>query len=259
MKRIFAFAYGIASYGVFFATLLYAIGFLGNFGVPKSIDSGPEGSTVIALAIDGGLLALFALQHSIMARPWFKRGWTRFVPEPVERSTYVLFSSAALLLMFWQWRPIGGVIWDVGDGIARTIMFGLYAIGLLIVLLSTFLIDHFDLFGLRQVYLYLAGRKYTHLEFRTPFFYRYVRHPLYFGWLLTFWAAPVMTVAHLFFAVMTTAYILVAIRFEEADLVTAHGEKYQRYRRQVPMIVPALGAKATSGDAEAPGQIAATN
>src|SRR5262249_53696090 len=149
---------------------------------------------------------------------WFKRMWTRIIPEPAERSTYVLFSSAALFLVFWQWRPIGGVIWQL-DGAAATIVLGLYAIGLLIVLLSTFMINHFDLFGLRQVYLYLLGREYTPLEFRTPFFYKYVRHPLYIGWILTFWAAPVMTAAHLLFAVMTTAYILVAIRFEEADLV----------------------------------------
>ena len=240
MRRMLAFAYGVASYGAFFGTFLYAIGFLGNFGVPKSIDSGPEGSVAAALAIDGALLTLFALQHSIMARPWFKRAWTRFVPEPVERSTYVLFSSAAMLLMFWLWQPIGGVVWDVGNGMARTIVFAIYAIGLLLVLLSTFLINHFDLFGLRQVWLHLMGRPYTHLEFRTPFFYRFVRHPLYVGWLLTFWAAPVMTAAHLFFAVMTTAYILVAIRFEEADLVSVHGEKYRKYRNEVPMIVPAL-------------------
>jgi protein-S-isoprenylcysteine O-methyltransferase Ste14 len=244
MKRIVAFVYGVASYGVFFASFLYAIGFLGNFGVPKSIDSGPEGSMALALTIDGALLALFALQHSIMARPWFKRAWTAIVPEEVERSTYVLFSSLALLLVFWQWQPIGGVIWRVDGGIAETIILGSYTTGLLIVLLSTFLINHFDLLGLRQVYLYLMGRKYTHLEFRTPFFYRYVRHPLYVGWLLTFWSAPVMTVAHLFFAVMTTVYILVAIRFEEADLMTVHGEKYRRYREQVPMIVPALSVKA---------------
>jgi len=257
MKRIFAFAYGIACYGAFFATLLYAIGFMGNFGVPKSIDSSPDGSVWMALAIDGVLLAVFALQHSIMARPWFKRAWTRIVPEPVERSTYVLLSSLALALMFWQWRAIGGVIWDMGNGPAQTIMYGVYAAGLAIVLLSTFLINHFDLFGLRQVYLYLAGREYTHLEFRTPFFYRYVRHPLYVGWLLTFWAAPVMTVAHLFFAVMTTAYILVAIRFEEADLVAAYGEKYRRYRQQVPMIVPALTGKAAAESADAPERMAA--
>jgi len=259
MKRIVAFVYGIVCYGAFVAAFLYAVGLLGNFGVPKSIDSGPEGSIASALAIDGALLALFALQHSIMARPWFKRAWTRFVAEPVERSTYVLFSSLALLLVFWQWQPIGGVIWKIDGGIAETVILGLYAAGLLIVLLSTFLINHFDLFGLRQVYLYLTGRGYTHLEFRTPFFYRYVRHPLYFGWLLTFWSAPVMTVAHLFFAVMTTAYILVAIRFEEADLITAHGEKYTRYRQQVPMIVPALGVSATPGKPEARERTATAN
>jgi protein-S-isoprenylcysteine O-methyltransferase Ste14 len=193
-----------------------------------------------------------------MARPWFKRAWTRFVPEPVERSTYVLLSSAALLLMFWQWRAIGGIIWDIGSGAAQMILFGVYAVGLLVVLLSTFLINHFDLFGLRQVSLYLVGRSYTHLEFRTPFFYKYVRHPLYVGWLLTFWAAPVMTAAHLFFAVMTTAYIFVAIRFEEADLMTAHGEKYRRYRKDVPMIVPALTAKADAERVEPSARMAAT-
>ncbi len=256
MKRMFVFVYGVVCYGAFFGTLLYAIGFIGNFGVPKSIDSGPQGSTAAALLIDGALLALFALQHSIMARPWFKRAWNRIVPEPAERSTYVLFSSAALLFMFWKWQPIGGVIWNLSGGIGQTIMLGLYAAGLLIVLLATFMINHFDLFGLRQVTLYLMGRQYTHLEFRTPFFYRYVRHPLYVGWLLAFWAAPVMTVAHLFFAVMTTAYILVAIRFEEADLVTAHGEKYRRYRKQVPMIVPALSVKMTA-ETKAPEKVAA--
>jgi protein-S-isoprenylcysteine O-methyltransferase Ste14 len=219
---------------------LYAIGFLGNFAVPKSIDSGPEGPVVAAVAIDAALLAAFALQHSIMARPWFKRMWTRIVPEPAERSTYVLFSSLALLLMFWQWRPIGGVVWSLDGEIAETVMLSLYATGLLIVLLSTFLINHFDLFGLRQVWLYMTRRPYTQLEFRIPLLYRYVRHPLYVGWLLTFWAAPVMTSAHLFFAVMTTAYILVAIRFEEADLVTLHGDKYQQYRKEVPMLIPAV-------------------
>lgn len=259
MKRIIAFAYGIVCYAVFLAALLYTIGFLGNFAVPKSIDSGAEGSTIAALAIDGALLALFALQHSIMARPWFKRAWTRIVPEPVERSTYVLFSSAALLLLFWQWRPIGGILWSVDGGIAQTIMFASYIAGLSIVLLSTFLINHFDLFGLRQVYLYLVGRQYTQLEFRTPFFYRFVRHPLYIGWLLTFWSASVMTVTHLFFAVMTTAYIFVAIRFEEADLISVHGEKYKQYRKQVPMIVPALGANATPGMRGAPDKTAAVS
>src|SRR5262245_64952531 len=187
MKRIAAFTYGVICYAMFFATFLYAIGFLGNFAVPKSIDSGPEGSLAGALVIAAALLALFALQHSIMARPAFKRAWTAIVPEPVERSTYVLFSSLALMFLFWKWQPIGGVLWDAGDGVMRTIVLGVYAIGLVVVLVSTFLINHFDLFGLRQVWLYLIGRSYTHLEFRTPFFYRYVRHPLYVGWFLTFW------------------------------------------------------------------------
>ena len=251
MKKIAACVYGVACYGVFMATLLYAIGFLGNFGVPKSIDSGPVEPAGIALAIDGGLLALFALQHSIMARTWFKRAWTRVIPPVVERSTYVLFSSVALLVLFWQWRPLGGVIWDVSGTPMETVMLACFAAGLLIVLVSTFLINHFDLFGLRQVYLYLLGREYTHLEFRTPFFYRYVRHPLYVGWLLSFWGAPVMTAAHLFFAVMTTAYILIAIRFEEADLVKIHGSKYRRYRAAVPMIVPSLRSSETEEEKEA--------
>jgi len=239
MKRMGMFVYGVACYGVFFATLLYAIGFLGNIGVPKSIDSGPEDSILRALAIDAGLLAVFALQHSIMARRWFKQMWTRWVPEPAERSTYVLFSSLALLLMFAEWRPIGLVVWDAGSGPLGWMLTGGFAAGLAIVLLSTFLINHFDLFGLRQVWLYLRGREYTHLPFRTPFFYRYVRHPLYVGWLLTFWCAPVMTVAHLFFALMTTAYILIAIRFEESDLVAQHGRAYLKYRERVPMLIPA--------------------
>ncbi len=246
MKRILVFVYGIACYAVFFATLLYAIGFLGNFGVPKSIDSGRQGSAVAAVAINGLLLAVFALQHSIMARPWFKKAWTRIVPEPAERSTYVLFSSLALALMFWLWQPMGGLVWNIENEAGRALTLGGYASGLLIVLVSTFMINHFDLFGLRQVYLYLMRRPYTHLEFKTPFFYKYVRHPLYVGWLLTFWAAPTMTVAHLFFAVMTTAYILVAIRFEEKDLVALHGERYRRYREQVPMLIPAIGMEEKS-------------
>jgi protein-S-isoprenylcysteine O-methyltransferase Ste14 len=242
LKRISIFVYGIACYAVFFATFLYAVGFLGNFVVPKSIDSGLEGSVWEALAIDGTLLAVFALQHSIMARSWFKRAWTQIVPEAAERSTYVLLSSLALALMFWQWRPIGGVIWDAGLGPLGMAILGLYAMGWALVLLATTLINHFDLFGLRQVYLYLVGKEYTHLEFRVPFLYKVVRHPLYVGWLMVFWSAPVMTSARLFFAVMTTAYILVAIRFEEADLVKLHGKKYEQYRREVPMLVPGLGS-----------------
>jgi protein-S-isoprenylcysteine O-methyltransferase Ste14 len=258
MKRMVAVAYGAVCYGAFLGTFLYAIGFLGNVGVPKSIDSGPEGSVLTALGIDAGLLALFALQHSIMARPWFKRAWTRIVPEPVERSTYVLFSSLALLFMFWQWQPIGGVVWRI-DGIAATVIFAFYALGLVIVLLSTFLINHFDLFGLRQVYLYATGRPYTQLAFRTPFFYRYVRHPLYVGWLLTFWSAPVMTAAHLFFAGMTTAYILSAVQFEEADLIALHGDKYRQYKNDVPMMVPAMNRTASQGRETESGKMAILN
>src|SRR6185295_20260473 len=176
MKRVLAFIYGIASYGVFFATLLYAIGFIGNFGVPKSIDSGPEGSTAMALAIDAALLALFALQHSLMARQWFKRAWTRIVPEPVERSSYVLFSSLALLLLFWQWRPLGGVVWSVDNRAGLWTIYGLYFFGWVLLLICTFLIDHFDLFGLRQVWNHLLGRKQSQINFKTPWLYRQVRH-----------------------------------------------------------------------------------
>ena len=239
MKRFAVFVYGVACYAAFFGTFLYAIGFLGNFGVPKSIDSGPAGPVGPAIAIDGALLALFAVQHSVMARPWFKRAWTRLVPEPAERSTYVLASSAALVLLFWQWRPIEGDVWNLDGGAAAAVTV-IYGFGLLLVLFSTFLINHFDLFGLRQVWLYLQGLPYTNLRFRTPMLYRFVRHPLYVGWLLTFWAATEMSAARLFFAVMTTAYIFVAIRFEEADLITLHGDPYRQYRAQTPMIVPSL-------------------
>jgi methanethiol S-methyltransferase len=239
MKRTGVFLYGAVCYAVFFATFLYGIGFIGNVAVPKTIDSGRTGSLMQALLVNAGLLSVFALQHSIMARQWFKRMWTRIIPEAAERSTYVLASSVALIAMFAFWQPIGGRVWQVDSATGQATVYALYAAGWAIVLLSTFMINHFDLFGLRQVWLYFRGREYTHLPFKTPFFYRYVRHPLYFGWLLVFWAAPVMTAAHLFFAVVTTAYILVAIQFEERDLVAMHGEKYRRYREQVPMIVPA--------------------
>jgi methanethiol S-methyltransferase len=241
-SRITAFLYGVVCYLVFFATFLYAIGFIGNFAVPKSIDSGPQSPLTQALVINLALLGLFALQHSVMARPWFKAAWTRIVPVPAERSTYVLFSSVALILMFWKWQPMGGVIWNVDSTFLRFALDALFAAGWLTVLVATFLINHFDLFGLRQVWLYLRERPYTQLAFRTPGPYRFVRHPLYVGWLLVFWSAPVMTSAHLFFAIVTTAYILVAIQFEERDLVRSHGE-YAEYRRRVPMILPIGSSK----------------
>jgi protein-S-isoprenylcysteine O-methyltransferase Ste14 len=240
INRISIFAYGAASYALFLATFLYALGFVGGFGVPHTIDGPLEGSIAAALAVDLGLLGLFAVQHSVMARRAFKRWLTRVVPEAAERSTYVLASSAALLLLFWQWRPIGGVVWTVESPLLRAAAYGVFAAGWATVLVCTFLINHFDLFGLRQSWLALLGRPYTPLLFTMPGPYRAVRHPLYVGWLLAFWATPTMTVTHLLFAVMTSAYILIAIRLEERDLVAAHGEAYAAYRRRVPMLIPRL-------------------
>jgi len=245
-KRIATFVYGVLCYLIFFGTFLYAAGFIGNLIVPKSIDSGQPGPRSEALLINAGLLALFAFQHSLMARPWFKRVWTRVIPEPVERSTYVLFSSLALLVLFWQWRPMGGVVWNVEEQTLRVVMHGLCVMGWLIVLFSTFLINHFDLFGLRQVYLYLLGKTYTPLVFGTPVLYRHVRHPLYLGWLFAFWATPTMTVTHLVFAIATTLYILMAIQFEEKDLIHHHGDEYRRYQKRVPMILPLRLGRATA-------------
>jgi len=242
LSRITAFLYGVVSYLAFFATFLYAIGFLGNYVVPKSIDSGRQAPFLYALAINTALLALFALQHSVMARPWFKAAWTRIVPSSVERSTYVLFSSLALLLLFWKWEPMGGTIWNVTNPYVQISLNALYGLGVMIILVATFLINHFDLFGLRQVWLNLRGIPYTNLSFSTPGMYRMVRHPLYVGWLLMFWAAQVMTVAHLVFTLGTTAYIFIAIQFEERDLIRSHKE-YAEYRRQVPMILPIIPSK----------------
>jgi len=245
IERWMVFLFGSASYALFLAVFLYAIGFVGGFGVPTTIDGPSTDVMGTPLMIDALLLAVFALQHSLMARPRFKAIVTRFVPTAAERSLYVLASNAAMILLFWQWRPIGGVVWDVASPAGRGALYALGALGWATVLVTTFLIDHFDLFGMRQVWLHLRGRPYTRLAFTTPGPYRHVRHPLYVGWLLAFWAAPTMTVAHLFFALMTTAYILVAIRFEERDLAAAHGPAYVEYRRRVPMLLPRLRASRT--------------
>jgi protein-S-isoprenylcysteine O-methyltransferase Ste14 len=239
-KRLLFFTYGVICYLVFFSTFLYAIAFIGGFGVPTTLDGPASGPLAAALAINAGLLTLFAVQHSVMARPWFKRWWTRIVPKPIERSTYVLFSSLALILLFWQWRPMGGEIWSVEHPAGVLVLRALFAFGFGLVLVSTFLIDHFDLFGLRQVWLYLVGQPYTARAFATPGPYRMVRHPLYVGWFFAFWMTPVMTIAHLVFAVATAAYILLAIQFEEHDLVQEHGAAYERYRDSVPMLIPSL-------------------
>jgi methanethiol S-methyltransferase len=237
-RRLLVLGYGVGAYALFLGTFLYAVGFIGGFLTPTQLDGPREGSLAGAVAADLGLLALFAVQHSGMARPRFKRWLTRFVPHAAERATYVLLSNVALLLMFVLWRPLGGVVWET-EGVTRAAVYAVFAAGWLIVLATTFLIDHFDLFGLRQAVLYARGREYTPPRFVTPAPYRWVRHPLYVGWLTVFWAAPTMTAAHLLFAVVTTAYILAAVKLEERDLVAAHPE-YEAYRRRVPMLVPRL-------------------
>ena len=237
VRRLLILMYGILCYALSLATFLYAVGFIGDFLTPTRLDGPAQGSLAAALAIDGGLLALFALQHSGMARPRFKRWLTRFVPEAAERSTYVLLSSAALFVLFWQWQPLGGDVWEVQGEAGRTAVFAVYAAGWLTVLVTTFLINHFDLFGLRQVWLAFRGGPYMPPRFATPGPYRVVRHPLYIGWLTVFWAAPTMTAAHLLFAVGMAAYILAAIRWEERDLIAAHPE-YAAYHRRVPMLLP---------------------
>ena len=249
MKRTLVFTYGLVNYIVFLATFLYLAGFVGNLLVPRAIDSPAKRSLWTAALINTLLIAVFGVQHSVMARPTFKKWWTQFVPEPIERSTYVLFSNAALILLFWQWRPMGGIVWDVANPLGRIVLYGLFAFGWLTVLVTTFLIDHFDLFGLRQVWFYLRGKKYTQLGFKMPGPYRIVRHPLYVGWMTAFWATPTMTAAHLLFALGTTVYILIAIQFEERNLVEYFGRQYEDYRRRVPRFVPKLTVAATDPQA----------
>lgn len=236
--RVMILLYGLFAYLVFLASVVYAIGFVANVGVPKGIDDGNATGVGAALLVDLALLSLFAVQHSVMARRGFKRWWTRIVPRPAERSTYVLLTSVILFLIFWQWRPIPGDVWTFEHPLTRGVMWAIYALGWSCVLLSTFLIDHWDLFGTRQVWLHFRGREYTHPEFKEVSLYRHVRHPLLLGFTIAFWATPDMTWGHLLFAVTTTAYMIAAVRLEERDLLHFHGDRYRDYQQRVPMMIP---------------------
>jgi len=238
MSRPLYFLYGLAAHLAFLFTFVYMAGFVGNLWVPKSIDAPGAGFSLVALIVDIGLVALFAIPHSVMARPAFKRWWTRFVPEPIERSTYVWITCVTLAVLMWQWRPLGPVLWSLESDVVRTAAYALYSIGWLMVPAVSLLINHFDLFGTRQVWLHFRGKPYEHLPLRAPGAYRYVRHPLYVAWMIAFWVTPTMSLGHLTFAIVNTAYMLVAIRFEERDLIELHGEAYAKYRRRVPMLVP---------------------
>ena len=238
MSRILVSLYGVLSYIIFFLSFLYAIGFVGNLLVPKTIDSGDVTAIVPSLIINVVLLALFAIPHSVMARPAFKQWFTRYIPVAIERSTYVLVSSLLLFLLYWLWQPITGVIWNIESAVGSMILMGIFWVGWLIVLLSTFMTNHFDLFGLRQVYINFKGQEYSHLEFRMIGLYKLCRHPLMLGFIVAFWATPTMTTGHLLFSVATTAYIFIALQFEERDLLTFFGDTYKSYKEKVPMVFP---------------------
>ena len=245
MKRFVIFLYGTICYLIFFVTFVYAIGFVGNLVVPKSIDSGTAGAFLPSLLINIGLLGVFGLQHSVMARPGFKRWWTKLVPEPMERSTYVLFASLALILIFWQWQPMPDLIWSVEPELARAALWGFFGLGWGLVLVATFMISHAHLFGVRQVHDYMKRREPWQPGFQTPGLYRHMRHPIMTGFFIAFWATPDMSTGHLLFAVVTTGYILVALQLEEHDLLKAFGAKYEAYRRRVPMFVPRMSSRPT--------------
>jgi len=238
MKRFLPIGYGAMSYVIFLVAFLYAIAFVGDFIVPRTVDSGIAAPVGEAIVINVLLLGLFAVQHSVMARPSFKRWWTRWVPHSIERSTYVLLASSILLVMYWQWRTMPAVVWDISSPAGRLVLHALFWLGWSIVLAATFMINHFDLFGLRQVYLAWRGRPYTDLRFRTFLLYRLVRHPLMLGFIIAFWSTPTMTAGHLLFAAVTTGYILIALQLEERDLVAVLGAKYRDYQRRVPMLIP---------------------
>jgi protein-S-isoprenylcysteine O-methyltransferase Ste14 len=240
MKKVSAFIYGVFSYAVFFISFIYAIGFVGNMAVPKGIDSGTETSLPESLIVNLILLGLFAVQHTIMARPAFKRWWTKIIPKEVERSTFVLAASLLLLLLYWQWRPMTGVVWSVEHSLGSMMLTTIFWLGWIMALLSTFMINHFDLFGLRQVYLALCNRDYSAIDFKTTMLYKVVRHPIMLGFIIAFWATPHMTTGHLLFAIGTTLYIFIGIQFEEHDLKTDSESDYEEYRRRVPMLIPCL-------------------
>jgi protein-S-isoprenylcysteine O-methyltransferase Ste14 len=238
MLKFMAFLYGLVAYFTFFATILYAIGFVSGLVVPKTIDTGPDSSATEALVVNVLLMSLFAVQHSLMARKQFKQWWTQYVPKPVERSTYVLLASLTLVLLFWQWRPMPAIVWRIDEPDSAVTIATLSLVGWVIVFTSTFLINHFELFGLHQVANNLTGREMPTPRFRTPLYYKFVRHPIYLGFIIAFWAAPTMTVGHLLFAVATTAYIFVGILLEERDLIEMFGDDYRHYRKRVSMLLP---------------------